>query len=74
MAEKPEEPETLQPDETIDETVDSALGGDDQSSLTASLRSSLRESIQENGRAYARYRPNPENQWWVPDDEAEQDR
>lgn len=44
------------------------------SSDLSPLEPGLRESIQENGRAYARYRPNVDDQWWLPDDEAEQDR
>lgn len=49
---------------------DSAIGSDIQSS-TMSLRSSLYETIMENGRSYHKYK---EGQYFLPNDDIEQDR
>ena len=54
----------------IDSDADSALGSDVQSS-TVSLRESLYESVVENGRAYHKYK---EGQYYLPNDDIEQDR
>jgi hypothetical protein len=62
-------PTSLHVDSEISDT-DSAIGSDIQSS-TVSLRSSLYESIIENGRTYHKYK---EGQYYLPNDDAEQDR
>ncbi|RDL34327.1 uncharacterized protein BP5553_07455 [Venustampulla echinocandica] len=62
-------PTSLHVDSEMSDT-DSAIGTDIQSS-TMSLRSSLYESIQENGRSYHKYK---EGQYFLPNDDVEQDR
>lgn len=62
-------PTSLHVDSEMSDT-DSALGSEIMSS-TMSLRSSLYESIQENGRSYHKYK---EGQYYLPNDDVEQDR
>jgi hypothetical protein len=62
-------PTSLHVDSEMSDT-DSAIGSEIMSS-TMSLRSSLYESIQENGRSYHKYK---EGQYFLPNDDVEQDR
>lgn len=62
-------PTSLHIDSEMSDT-DSALGSDVQSS-TMSLRESLYESVMENGREYHKYK---EGQYYLPNDDVEQDR
>jgi hypothetical protein len=62
-------PTSLHVDSEMSDT-DSAIGSEIMSS-TMSLRSSLYESIQENGRSYHKYK---EGQYYLPNDDLEQDR
>lgn len=62
-------PNSLHVDSEMSDS-DSAIGSDIQSS-TVSLRSSLYETIMENGRSYHKYK---EGQYFLPNDDIEQDR